>query len=178
MTGLVFELQRDSLNSEIRVSNLLRKALVISKKLDIIEIEEWLKKELYGYLSTDDIPKYRSVRGEVKVWNPYRGWQPLYFDDIEMAEKFSERNTCQSIAELESLSESDGSRTRMPFPQHIERFLMKSMEFPLQPTLITDKTEIIGILDFVRNIILNWSLELEQKGIFGEGMSFSNEEKR
>ncbi len=178
MTGLVFELQRDSLNSEIRVSNLLRKALVISKKLNIIEIEEWLNKELDGYLLTDDIPKYRTVRGEVKVWNPYHGWQPLYFDDIEMAEKFSERDTCQSIAELETLSEGDGSRMRMPFPKHIEKSLMESMSVSLQPELITDKTEIIGILDAVRNNILNWSLELEQKGIFGEGMSFSNEEKK
>jgi flagellar hook-basal body complex protein FliE len=66
----------------------------------------------------------------------------------------------------------------MPFSQDIENYLMQSISVPLQPSLITDKTEIIGILETVRNNILNWSLELEQKGILGEGMSFSNEEKK
>lgn len=40
MSGLVLELQRDSLNKDISVSDLLRKALMVSKKLAIPEIEE------------------------------------------------------------------------------------------------------------------------------------------
>jgi len=35
MTGLVIELQSDALNPNVRVSDLLRKALVISKKLSV-----------------------------------------------------------------------------------------------------------------------------------------------
>jgi len=178
VTGLVFELQRDSLDSEIRVSSLLRKALVVSKKLGVIEIEEWLKKELDGYLSTDDIPKYREVRGEVRVWNPYHGWQPLNFPSAQMAQELSVRDVVQSVGELDSLSESGEHTMQIPFSQDIVNLLMKAMRVPLQPSLLVDKTEIIGILDAVRNNILNWSLELEQKGILGEGMSFSNEEKK
>lgn len=178
MTGLVFELQRDSLDSEIRVSNLLRKALVVSKKLGVIEIEEWLKKELDGYLSTDDIPKYRVVRGEVRAWNPYHGWLPLNFPNANIAQQLSVRDVIQSVGELDSLSESGEYTMQIPFSQEIVNSLMKAMRVPLQPSLLVDKTEIIGILDAIRNIILDWSLELEQKGILGEGMSFSNDEKK
>lgn len=178
MTGLVLELQADCLNSNVKVSNLLRKALVISKKLGVTEIECWINKELDGYLSTDDIPKYRTVFGEVKVWNPYRGWQPLNFKNIEMAEQLSQREISQQVGELDSLSESDEHKLYVPFPQHTVNYLMKSISVPLQPSLMVDKTEIIGILETVRNNVLNWSLELEQKGILGEGMSFSSEEKK
>jgi hypothetical protein len=141
MTGLVFELQRNSVNSEIRVSNLLRKALVVSKKLGVIEIEGWLKKELDGYLSTDDIPKYRVVRGEVRVWNPFHGWQPLNFPNVKIAQELSERDVIQSAGELDFLSESGEHTMQIPFPQDIVNYLMKAMRVPLQPSLLVDKTE-------------------------------------
>lgn len=179
MAGLVFELQKDSLDSEIKVSNLLRKAFTVSKKLGIIEIEAWLNKELSGYKSEDAIPTYRIVRGQVKAWNPYNGWIPLICNDTDMVEKLSVRAISESIGELDSLIvESDSGTIHVPFPPNVENFLMRSATLQLQPSLIIGKTQIIGILDAVRNNILNWSLELEQKGVLGEDMSFSNEEKK
>jgi hypothetical protein len=38
-------------------------------------------------------------------------------------------------------------------------------------------TAAIGILEAVRNRLLDWSIELVQKGILGENMSFKEEEK-
>ena len=57
MSSLVFELQRDALNRNASVSDLLRKALVVSKKLKISEFEKWVTNELNGY--SEDIPDYR-----------------------------------------------------------------------------------------------------------------------
>ena len=34
------------------------------------------------------------------------------------------------------------------------------------------------VIDAVRTMILNWSLKLEEEGILGEGLSFSEEEKQ
>jgi hypothetical protein len=45
------------------------------------------------------------------------------------------------------------------------------------PTLLLGKSTIRGILDAVRNEVLRWSLELERRGVLGEGMTFSPEEK-
>ncbi|HIF5616173.1 TPA: hypothetical protein ACX3CR_004775, partial [Vibrio parahaemolyticus] len=64
--GLVLELQRDALNKTVSVADLLRKALVVSKKLQIIEMEAWICNELRGYENIEAIvPDYRKIRGEV-----------------------------------------------------------------------------------------------------------------
>ncbi len=176
MSGLVLELQAEALSRETSVSDLLRKALAVSKKLGVSEIEEWINYELKGYPIDSEVPEYRTVHGQIKVWNLYHGWQPLHFGDPELGEKLSSRKIMQPIGELDALNTSDGT-LHVPFPEHVKNSLMKAMKIPLEPTLHVPSTEVVGILDAVRNIILEWALELEQNGILGEGMSFSKEEK-
>lgn len=179
MNSLVLELQKDALDKNTRVSDILRKAFVVSKKLSIIKIEEWLENELNGYPSNSNIPDYRTVRGQIKVWNPYQGWQPLNFSDPKEAEILTKRKINQSIGELDSIVEnSKGGELQVPFTQNIINSLMKSMETPLHPVLFISYTEVTKILNVVRNTILNWSLQLEKEGILGEGMSFSKKEKQ
>lgn len=179
MPGLVIELQADALNRDIRVSDLLRKALVVSRKLEIAAIEEWLVHELNGYPRGSEIPDYREIQGQIKVWNPYHGWQPLNFADPKEAELLSKRKIMQPVGELDSLLEKDeDSGLQVPFSQDIVNNLMRGMDVPLQPALHVPKSEVVGILDAVRNSVLDWSLTLEKKGIIGEGMTFSKEEKR
>ena len=45
------------------------------------------------------------------------------------------------------------------------------------PTLVIRVSQIYGIVEAVRNIVLEWSLKLETNGILGEGITFSKEEK-
>lgn len=178
MPGLILELQADALDSNVRVSDLLRKALVVSKKLGINEIEQWIQNELNGYPAHEEIPAYRNIRGQVKVFNPYHGWQPLNFGNAKHGEAFSSRTIGQPVSELDSLKESGRERgLHIPFSQEITNSLMRGMSVPLQPSLHVPYTEIIGILDTVRNNLLQWALELEQRGVIGEGMTFSKEEK-
>lgn len=178
MPGLILELQADALDGSVRVSDLLRKALVISKKLGINEIEQWITNELNGYPNREGIPDYREICGAIKVWNPYHGWQPLNFGDAKMGEDLSKSKIGQPVGELDALNEKGvNGNMHIPFSQHVTNSLMKAMSVPLQPTLHVPHTAVIGILDAVRNNILQWALELEQKGVIGEGMSFSKEEK-
>jgi len=181
VSSLVLELQRDSLDSSVPISDLLRKALVVARKLDVGEFEEWATSELSGYPDHSRVPEYRIIRGEVKAWNPYNGmWIPMVMEDVETAEKLSKRANNQGIAELEALltgSEKKGI-LQMPFSKAVESHLMAGASVPLVPTLIVPRTSIVGILDNVRNIVLNWSLRLEKDGILGEGMTFSSEERK
>lgn len=178
MTGLVLELQRDAYNQEIRVSTLLRKALAISKKLGIVEIENWLNKELNGYLTQDEIPKYRIIYGDVKAWNSYRNsWIPTCLPNAEIEELVSKREIDLPIGELESLIENEAHELRVSLPSYVEKILVEIFDKQMQFYLIVGKTKFISILEIVRTNILNWTLELEQQGILGEGMSFSAEEK-
>jgi hypothetical protein len=79
MTSLVEQLQTEAMNLSVPVANLLLKTKTLATKLDLPEVLEWANRELSGYAQTDDIPPYRIVQGEFKVWNPYHGWQPLLF---------------------------------------------------------------------------------------------------
>ena len=179
MTSIVIELQRDSLGRNVPISDLLRKALVVAKKLHISEFESWVNNELNGYERGEDIPDYRQIRGKIKAWNPYQGWQPVGFEEPGKEEALSRRACGQSIAEIESLIEgkSDKSSLQMPFPSKIEQQICRAIEFDTQITLILPSTAIVRIVDAVRTIILNWSLKLEEDGILGEEFSFTTDEK-
>lgn len=179
MASVVIELQREALDRDVRVSDLLRKALVVARKLGQLELQAWIEKELAGYTKGDEIPKYREVRGDIRGWNPYRGWIPLFFEDSVEGEKFSRRNAGQAIAELEHLIKNgkSGSTLHMPFPLELQRQLSKGFGFETQVSLFTSHSSIVGIIDAVRTIVLNWALKLEEQGILGEGLSFSKQEK-
>lgn len=93
---MVIELQRDALDRNVSITDLLRKSLVVARKLKIIEFEKWVSSELSGYSKTDEIPDYRWATGSVQAWNPYHGWQSVMFEDNKMAAAVSRRANAYS----------------------------------------------------------------------------------
>ena len=178
MTSLVLELQRDALDKSVRIGDLLRKALVVARKLKVTDTVEWISNELNGYPEGAEVPEYRKLRGELKVHNPYHGWIPLMMSSAKHADMLSKRGTSQSVSELDQIANGDGDLVYVRLPRSIEQSLMKGMEAPLEPAVILSKSQIHGLLDRVRNAVLEWSLGLEEQGVTGEGMSFSAEEQR
>jgi hypothetical protein len=181
MSSLVDELQRDALNPDVRVSDLLRKAKTIAVKLDLPELAAWVEKELNGY-GDSQVPDYRIIRGRLKGLNPYHGWQPVIFDDPDLEDAFSKQAIGQRVAELEHVVDrgENSERGELMIPlasvaaQHLMRATGQTMEFQIR----VSASDPVGILDAVRNALLDWGLKLEQSGIKGEGMSFSNEERK
>ncbi|MCJ8271134.1 MAG: hypothetical protein MJK04_17250 [Psychrosphaera sp.] len=182
MAGLVEELQRDALEQGVAVSELLRKALVISTKLGVSDIADWIKSELNGYtLDVELIPAYRKVHGKPKYLNPMNGPQPLIFKDEAMGNAYSTRAIMQPIGEIVSLVNEDRTgKSRLlhiSYPSNMQNYVIKTLGFPFESFLHVPATELIGILESVRNRVLDWALELEQQNILGEGFSFTKEEK-
>ena len=179
MSSVVIDLQRDALDRKVSITDLLRKSLVVARKLKIAEFEIWVSSELNGYSKNDEIPEYRWGTGFVKAWNPYHGWQPVMFEDNKMAAAVSRRANAQSIAEIENLLEKDDGKStyQMPFSASVESQLRKAISFDTQITLFVPSTNIVKIIDAVRNIVLNWAMKLEEDGILGEGLTFTKEEK-
>jgi hypothetical protein len=176
MSSLVIELQQGTMDPNAKVSDLLRKALVVATKLGLEEFRSWIELELKGY-GLQKTPEYRKIRGEVKADNPYHGWIPVVFKDAKVNEKLSERATNQSIAEIEDLlsRDSSGKATyQTALPPEIARKLGEEHGLPV--ALVADRSELTKIVEAVRSTILEWSLKLEKEGIFGEGMTFSKEE--
>ncbi len=180
MKSIVIDLQQDALNNNISVTDLLRKAYVVSKKLKISDFEEWISSELDGYVDNEKIPKYREFKGTVMALNPYHGWQPIFFEDTKTKELLSKKNNGQRIAEIENLLNKITDPTQSihaPFTAEQENIICNAIGERLQITLKVAISDLVRIVDAVRNIVLNWSLQLEEDGILGENMTFTKNEK-
>jgi hypothetical protein len=181
MTPIVLQLQQESLDRSVPVTDLLRKSLVIARKLKLREFESWINAELNGYGPQEKVPDYRKVKGSVRFWNPCHGWCPVIFQDPSEGELYSFRYIGQTISELENIAHTkEATSGHIPFPQETERELCKSLDvgFETKISLICPNTELVRIVEQVRNVILNWTLKLEDEGIVGEGMTFTAHEAR
>lgn len=176
MDSLVLELQRDALDKGVEITFLLRKALLVSRKLKIKDIQEWIGSELNGY-EYDKVPEYRKITGEIKAFNPYRGWISV---DVDRTAKeiFCRRNVSLGVSQVESLivGSSDGYFSMNYSPEQA-RFLMDSMGEDFKPILQAALHQLVRVIDTIRTKVLEFALDLEEKGILGEGISFSKDEQ-
>jgi len=182
MSGLVSELQRACLDSTIRTTEVLQKAYVVARKLGIKEFEIWLDKEIRGYKDKDEPPDYRFLTGQVKVWNPMRGWIPVVTEHPDFHRAISTMPTFQPIGELEDIvsrsTHKDNGVLAMSFTPEQENMILGPSSPMATPRLHVPASGVQGIIDKVRHAVLTWSLDLEEKGIKGEGMTFSEHEKK
>jgi hypothetical protein len=112
-------------------------------------------------------------------FNPYLGWVPLEFGDHDLARKLSTRKINQAIGQLDSLVHDRGaSSLQVPFSHKAAAQLRRAMDIPMEPSLHVDQVAVVGILDAVRNQVLEWALQLEAEGVVGDGMTFTAEEKQ
>jgi hypothetical protein len=176
MSSLVLELQKKCTDSNVSTSDVLRTALAVAAKLGVEEVRRLCENELGGYAEDQDVPGYRKVRGQVKVWNPWTGWQLVMFDDPAYERRVTRRNATRSIAELEDVSAGSGN-LQMPFSWDLLKSSSWRTYTPLKPSFHVDQTTVRGIIQAVRDLILDWSLRLEKAGVLGEDEAFSQEEK-
>ena len=178
MSSLVRELQRDALDNSIPASSILRKALVVARKLSNEEFKVWCEMELKGYTDGKEIPQYRFVETELKARNPVLGLIPVMMPP-QMADVFARKAISQPIAEIEDLCANPTSEGFMiiPVPKSIEGTLVRMLN-GYYPVVVASRAAFMGILDAVRNIVLDWALKLEEQGVLGEDMSFSDHEKQ
>ena len=173
MESMVLELQREAYQQQTSASILLRKAYALSRKLKVEEFSKWAEHELNGYKDDEEVPEYRIVFGEIKAFNPYRGFIPAYFDK-EFQEKLSKRSIFAPITEIELMikkAEENNETLYMKFSSELQ----KKLEFEISNHI--QAFQLSTILDKIRNIILDWTLKLEEQGVLGEGMAFSEKEK-
>lgn len=181
MTSLILKLQRLAADSSTSVAELLRKSRVVATKLDLEEFNQFLQHELHGYPPEIDVPRYRIVRGDIRAFNPYNGHHvPVRFG-AAITDKLSTTHNRQSVGQLEDVLRAGGDRIECPFSEStmesIREMLGPADREWLHPTRHLASTQVSGILDAVRNTVLDWSLQLEKEGILGDGHTFSDEER-
>lgn len=179
--SLVMQLQKECLDGDSPILDVLRRALVVARKLALPDFQDWIQHELSGYGPADQKPEYRFVSGQLKAWNPYnRSWVPVVFSKADLSTELSTRFIGQPIGELETLLRNLGQEAILIVPLYpeLEKQIMRAGKAPFQASLHVTDAAVQGIIDQVRNSVLNWCLDLEKAGILGEGMAFSSEEKQ
>lgn len=179
-SSIVIELQKLATDENESITKLLKKVLIVATKLNLLDFQIWINKELDGYSNVKEVPKYRHVMGEIKAWNPYnRIWIPLIWRDFPKGGL--ERSIAQPISEIEYIFKKQDNNKKnfltIPFSSEQQAILIEHFDPPSPPVLIIPRSSMSKILDAVRNIILRWSLKLEAEGILGEEMSFTEDEK-
>ncbi len=179
MSSLVIELQQEALNPSSDLTDLLRKALVVARKLGIKDFQTWTENELNGYPNSKDLPSYRKVRGTSQSLNPYHGWLPITFDNKELEDGWTLWTCTNPISEIIGLldSKSDSNTIQVSYSPEGSKVLSESIGGKKRVRLLLGTSSLFPILDSIKTIILNWAMKLEGDNILGKGLTFTVHEK-
>ena len=180
MSKFVIELQKLCLDSEVACSDILQRAYFLAKKLEIKDLESYFVLEMQGYSDfSEKIPRYMYVNVEYRFEIPSYGWRPFVIKRGIGFDNLLCRPIESSIIELEKLSEYGDSHLSFPIPGEVQKLLNKQAKTPVLVHIcgFFEKAALTKIFQEVRKVILDWTLELEKKGILGEEYMFTEKEK-
>jgi len=129
---------------------------------------------LNGYDCYADAPEYRTVLGETKAKNPMYGLIPVMVPS-EISNQLNKRKLLNPISELIELSKNNKD-VCMAFPSEISEALCKNQDVVFHCYFIFGVHNLNGIIDFVKNKLLDWCIKLEKDGILGEEFEFNKDE--
>jgi hypothetical protein len=174
--SLLHELQNAAVDATVPISTLLRKCAVLAARLDNEELRAWVAKELNGYESLEEIPAYRvtaaSATGHLAgPWNS--GYQNITIPPSVLPKwgrRFGEEvRFAQPIATLEDLGKGEGV-VSCRWPGDLLAYMQtpKGNKFADGMVLYAAwqtvaKATVIGIVDTVRNRVLEFALRLEKE---------------
>lgn len=174
----VLELQALASDRNSDIVGVLLKAKMIAVKLGLQGLKEWIEFEIDGYPSGVEIPEYRTGQGIVRYWHRNYGWQNVEFrntppDTIAIVQEYA---LAESISSMQKTYSEDGM-LRLVLPPHFVELLFKGQGTPSEICWFFSVNKLTHVVTTVRNKILDWSLELEAKGILGIGLLFNQSEK-
>jgi hypothetical protein len=170
--SLIEQLQLDAVDGQASITDLLRRAKLAASKLKSSDFAAWVEVEMNGYGAQTPVPHYRRVRGNVKFFNPYRGWQPVFgLENVE-------RDVRQPVGELFTLSKDEAGFLTIGVSEKLRRRIASQIEFECDVQMHVSRAAVYGVVDAVRNNVLDWAVKLEKAGIHGRGLAFTPEETK
>lgn len=168
--SLLSQIQEDLLNDNIKTSSILRKAYVLARKLGDATFLTWIESELNGYdwnkiKDIKDFPEYRRPGGYLQGIGPYNITKPVELYDPEIYEKVCRPPIVMSIPEVEAQVEETSSKNsiRMTVAPQTSKILCKAIGMQLSLFLSYSKASFQGIVNAVRNRLLQIILDLQEK---------------
>jgi len=174
----VIDLQEMAGDSSSDIVSVLMKAKTIAFKLDLSDITDWIELELRGYPSKSSVPDYRLGQGKLKAWNPFRGWIPVGFGNVsyEIYQQCSTFALLEPVAALKRTMDRDMGTLRLPVSRKLVH-MMNADDPDAEVCWFFSAAILDQVFSTIRNKILEWALQLEKKGILGEGLIFSQHDK-
>ncbi|HBC7113558.1 TPA: abortive phage resistance protein [Raoultella ornithinolytica] len=160
------------------IQTVLLRAKLIASKLDLHDFTTWLNSEINGYEIWSSIPEYRRGNGQLSALHRHEGWVPFSFGDLtaESIKKVTEYRLGQSISALQQYV-NEGEGIQIPMPVRTKEHLLGKGSADIDLFWDVTKGKISQVLITVRHKILDWSIELGKKGILGDDLIFTQEEK-
>lgn len=174
----VLELQALARNRDSDIIEVLLTAKMIAVKLGLKDLSEWMEYEIDGYPGDVNVPEYRTGQGIIRYRDPYQGWQNIQFRNVpaSIITTVQSYTLVESISSMQDVDSGDGM-CRLVIPPRLVELILKGQETPSEICWFFSANKLKHIVTIVRNKILNWSLELEAKGIFGMGLLFTQNER-
>lgn len=172
--SLVLDFESKIADKNYSICDLLRHGLIIAKKLKQEESVNWIKSELDGYKENEELPDYRLIPMMVKFYNPVYGWCQFVITSEELIKKLEHMAIRQKISEIEVLS----SEKEIMFDAPVAAKSMFLSQIPFESNIAYSANPIylIGIIDSVKNRLLDWALLLEENEIIDEKYFFSKKQ--
>ncbi|WP_157973311.1 hypothetical protein, partial [Blastomonas sp. UPD001] len=178
MSGLVEEIQAKVLDRNVSATELRRMVKLAATKLQLDDAADWVDHELHGYPADVEVPTYRKTKGQVKSHHTHWGVRSVG-GDPDMLDKLSRQEIREPIGQVETLAGDGTNEVIARLPEWlIARVNQWNGGTAQDYNVHISSAVFLNITHQVRNLILDWAVALERKGILGTGISFTVEEKR
>lgn len=174
LLGLLSEIQNEAVSSNSNVASLLRKCLILAARVDSGLLEDWVKYELNGYPANADVPDYRDLTLAFKghFSGPFGASiknapiAPHLIENIVGDDRFNRFAARQAITTI-----TDTEKARNSGVLHVN---FDNLALLLGPRVYSGynaiqvwgevpSMSVIGIIEAVKNRVLEFTLALEKK---------------
>lgn len=179
MVGLIEEIQLEAINPSSSITVLLRKVKLAAAKLNLKDVITWVDTELKGVTNAKEAPEYRKVTGDLRNHSRFHPPQPV-MGNPDVVDMLSSTVIYEPISAIESsiANATDQTSLSIKLNSHLQDLLRQANNTNhVDVRIHFGLNVLVAIVDSVRGLILDWAIDLEKRGIHGEGISFSMEEK-
>jgi hypothetical protein len=160
----------DLVDSQVPLSTSLRKSYILARQLQEPTLLEWVKNELYGYDLTEpgaskNFPDYRRPNGFLQGRTPDAGERPIFIPDATIKDILSSMMLPYPIGQLEAFAQESKTGTiSISMDEKTTAIIRRATSQPaLEPFLEYTHGAFAGILETVRNKLLDLMLELQSR---------------
>lgn len=172
--SLLRDIQKSAVDANEPIGALLRKCKILAARLGSSEFKSWIDSELNGYPTKDQVPEYRIKAVTCKGY--FSGGFGTGMKNAEIPSRCIPKQfrdslfvcyLAQPVSSIESLiNNSDGGTVQEPWPAdvtaHFGMDIYQGMNC-LQAWKVIPVNALVGLLDMIRNKVLNFVLEIESE---------------